>query len=391
MEITPRELRDVEIRESFRGYSRDDVNELLERAASTLEAANERMQQMNERLSAAQSETGHTRETEDILHRTLLLAQRAADEAVGEATAKSRQMLDDAEIQAKPRRRRRRGRSAPARRDRTPPPRGGSPRPRGPARRVARRRRGVDALRGRLPRPQVRALEADLTALRNRPPASPGTRPEPTDVDLPVLSEGFARREPSEAPAASRSAAGTRVVAVRVAERGTVRDSRSNTVRDAARAEARSRARAVAVRGAAVGASVGWSLRRDRPRVRGRRVGDASGRRAEPLRSQRVELARVVVRQALVRDRDRGGAPARPARGERERRAKPRNSTPRSSTTTRSSRPCGRPSTTRPRSGPATRKPPARTCSSTRRPTAPASATSSAAAASPAPGSGSGL
>jgi len=26
MEITPRELRDVEIREAFRGYSRDEVN-----------------------------------------------------------------------------------------------------------------------------------------------------------------------------------------------------------------------------------------------------------------------------------------------------------------------------------------------------------------------------
>ena len=31
----------------------------------------------------------------------MLLAQRAADEAVGEATAKSRQMLDDAEIQSR--------------------------------------------------------------------------------------------------------------------------------------------------------------------------------------------------------------------------------------------------------------------------------------------------
>ena len=81
MEITPRELRDVEIREAFRGYSRDEVNELLERAAATLDAANERVQQMSERLNTAQSETGHTRETEDILHRTLLLAQRAADEA----------------------------------------------------------------------------------------------------------------------------------------------------------------------------------------------------------------------------------------------------------------------------------------------------------------------
>jgi hypothetical protein len=49
----------------------------------------------------------------------------------------------------------------------------------------------------------VRALEADLTALRSRPPAAPGTRPEPTDIDLPVLSEGFARRESSESPSPS--------------------------------------------------------------------------------------------------------------------------------------------------------------------------------------------
>ena len=207
MEITPRELRDVEIRESFRGYSRDDVNELLERAASTLEAANERMQQMSERLSTAQSETGHTRETEDILHRTLLLAQRAADEAVGEATAKSRQMLDDAEIQA---RRVVADAEADARR------RGETERRRleEEVLDLAGRRDAlladVEALsrfeadyRDRM----VRALEADLTALRSRPPASPGTRPEPTDIDLPVLSEGFARRDTPEPSGVSDASA----------------------------------------------------------------------------------------------------------------------------------------------------------------------------------------
>src|SRR5262245_41556985 len=200
MEITPRELRDVEIRESFRGYSRDEVNELLERAAATIDAANERMQQLSERLSAAQSETGHTRETEDILHRTLLLAQRAADEAVGEATAKSRQMLDDAEIQA---RRLIADAEADARR------RGETERRRleEEVLDLAGRRDAlladVEALtrfeadyRDRM----ARALEADLTALRSRPAATPGTRPEPTDVEIPVLNEGFARRESTDAP-----------------------------------------------------------------------------------------------------------------------------------------------------------------------------------------------
>src|SRR5215510_6528582 len=79
MEITPRELRDVEIAEAFRGYNRDVVNDLLQ---------------------AAQLEADRSRETEDILHRTLLLAQRAADEAVAEAQTKSRAMMEEAELES---------------------------------------------------------------------------------------------------------------------------------------------------------------------------------------------------------------------------------------------------------------------------------------------------
>jgi len=208
MEITPRELRDVEIREAFRGYSRDEVNELLERAASTLDGANERVQQMSERLSTAQSETGHTRETEDILHRTLLLAQRAADEAVNEASAKARQLVDDAEIQS---RRLIADAEADARR------RGESERRRLEeeildlsARRDALLA-DVEALtrfeadyRDRM----VRALEADLTALRSRPQASPGARPETSDVELPAPAASFTSpRDYGAAPAEPAAAA----------------------------------------------------------------------------------------------------------------------------------------------------------------------------------------
>ena len=211
MEITPRELRDVEIREAFRGYSRDEVNELLERAAASLDVANERVQQMSERLNTAQSETGHTRETEDILHRTLLLAQRAADEAVNEAAAKARQMVDDAEIQS---RRLIADAEADARR------RGESERRRLEEEilDLATRRdtllADVEALtrfeadyRDR----RVRALEADLAALRSRPPASPGARPEPSDVEIPVPPADFTRPEP-ETPDPD-AAAGLRPVA----------------------------------------------------------------------------------------------------------------------------------------------------------------------------------
>jgi DivIVA domain-containing protein len=205
MEITPRELRDIEIKESLRGYNRDEVNDLLERAAATLEAANERVRQMSERLSSAQAEASHTRETEDILHRTLLLAQRAADEAVSEATGKARQMVDDAEIQS---RRLIAEAEADARR------RGESERRRLEEEVVdlAARRDAlladVDALhrfetdyRERM----TRTLEADLNAMRTRASAAPGTRPEPADVELPVMPEAYAAREPESPPATPES------------------------------------------------------------------------------------------------------------------------------------------------------------------------------------------
>jgi DivIVA domain-containing protein len=195
MEITPRELRDVEIRAEMRGYHRDEVNDLLERAATTIESLNERLNQLNERVGSLQSEAGKTRETEDILHRTLLLAQRAADEAVAEATAKARQLLDDAEIQS---RRLVADAESDARR------KGEHERQRleGEIVELASRRDAlladVEAMtrfEAEYRERMVRALEADLFALRSRPTTAPGARPEPTDVEIPVASEGLATNE----------------------------------------------------------------------------------------------------------------------------------------------------------------------------------------------------
>lgn len=100
MTITPRELRDLEIKESLRGYNRDEVNDLLERAAATIEENESRIGSLSERLALAESSAGRSRESEDVLNRTLLLAQRAADEAREEATRDARRLVDDAEARA---------------------------------------------------------------------------------------------------------------------------------------------------------------------------------------------------------------------------------------------------------------------------------------------------
>jgi cell division initiation protein len=200
MEITARELRDVEIREAFRGYHRDDVNDLLERAASTLDAANERLRQMSERLSTAQNDTGRSRETEDILHRTLLLAQRAADETVAEAQVKARQMVDDADTQAR----------------RTIAEAETEARVRGETERrrleqevidMAARRDALKSDVEMLTRYEgeyrdrlLRSLETDLETLRSRPQVAPGPAPETSDVEVPAANERISRREEAGPP-----------------------------------------------------------------------------------------------------------------------------------------------------------------------------------------------
>jgi cell division septum initiation protein DivIVA len=215
MEITARELRDLEIAEAWRGYNRDVVNDLLERAAATIETTNERVREMSDRLGQVQVEAGRGRETEDILHRTLLLAQRAADEAVAEAQQKARQMVEEAELQSR----------------KTLAEAENESRRRGEAERIrleqevlelAERRDAllsdVEALtrfeaeyRDRM----VHALDADLAALRTRPSASPGPRPEAHDVELPVLSEPIsARAPPTMVPPKAESGPVTREVDV---------------------------------------------------------------------------------------------------------------------------------------------------------------------------------
>lgn len=101
MDATPNELRNSDIDDAFRGYNREEVDDLLDRAAATIERLQESNRQLTERASEAESEAGRGRETEDMLHRTLLLAQRTADEAVAEARARSTQIVEEAEARSR--------------------------------------------------------------------------------------------------------------------------------------------------------------------------------------------------------------------------------------------------------------------------------------------------
>jgi len=100
MDVTPHDLRNAELREAFRGYRPDEVEELLERAAITLERMHERNRQLQERIATLEAEGSSAKEMESVLRQTLLLAQRTADETVTEAHEKARRLVETAEDRA---------------------------------------------------------------------------------------------------------------------------------------------------------------------------------------------------------------------------------------------------------------------------------------------------
>jgi cell division septum initiation protein DivIVA len=115
MDMTAQELRASDIRDSFRGYHRDDVDDLLERAAVTIEHLEREVWMLQHRRPAGNgtsSETGNGASPEqaasdstpspddDLIGRTLLLAQKAADDAVAAAEARAQHLLNDSEAKA---------------------------------------------------------------------------------------------------------------------------------------------------------------------------------------------------------------------------------------------------------------------------------------------------
>src|SRR5712692_4208119 len=106
MDVTPQELRGSEIKEAWRGYHRDEVDDLLERAAVTIENLARQMQERPGRpaapapMAAEPVPLPSSRDDADMLQRTLLLAQRAADDAVAEAQAQARTLVGEAEAKA---------------------------------------------------------------------------------------------------------------------------------------------------------------------------------------------------------------------------------------------------------------------------------------------------
>ncbi len=102
MELTSSVLRDVEFRETWKGYNQADVDTFIDEVALGVDALQARIRELTETSQRAQQQmtAAPVAPTDDAVKRTVNLAQRAADLVVSEAKSVATRTVSDAQAQA---------------------------------------------------------------------------------------------------------------------------------------------------------------------------------------------------------------------------------------------------------------------------------------------------
>src|SRR5438270_1374073 len=101
MELTPQQLCEVEFSEQWRGYSRDQVDDFIERVAAAVSALQDRLRKMTERAVRAEQRAQEGTEADGAARRTLVLAQRTSDATIAEAKETAARVIAQAQEEAR--------------------------------------------------------------------------------------------------------------------------------------------------------------------------------------------------------------------------------------------------------------------------------------------------
>ncbi len=189
MDVTPEAIRGVELKEGWRGYNRDQVDDFLDGVAATVETLLQEIARLHGEIAGLEAQLSKNRDDEDNLKKAILVAQRAADETLASAQAQARDMIAQADVKAREIIDAERRRTASEMQD------------------LLERRDALAADVAAMQqfeadyRQRLRAvIEADLVAIEGRPKV-PVDRPAMKDVVIPTEEELAA----SAAPAGARS------------------------------------------------------------------------------------------------------------------------------------------------------------------------------------------
>jgi DivIVA domain-containing protein len=103
MPLTPEDVRTKEFRNTFRGYNEPEVDAFLDEVEAELTRLLRENSELKDRIATASTAAisvpaaAPMGETEEMLRRTLLIAQRTADETVAQAKADADRIVADAQ------------------------------------------------------------------------------------------------------------------------------------------------------------------------------------------------------------------------------------------------------------------------------------------------------
>jgi cell division initiation protein len=101
MKLTPLDIRHKEFKRGMRGYANTEVDEFLDEIADEFERLFKENIDLTERLETLEEKIGQYKTLEDTLQKTLISAQRSAEELKANATKEAQIILQDAELKAR--------------------------------------------------------------------------------------------------------------------------------------------------------------------------------------------------------------------------------------------------------------------------------------------------
>ncbi len=101
MKLTPLDIHHKEFRRALRGYNEEDVDIFLDEVAEEFERLFKENIDLKEQIERAQSKVQQYEGIEETLQKTLLTAQKSAEEVKGRAVKEAELIIKDAEAKAR--------------------------------------------------------------------------------------------------------------------------------------------------------------------------------------------------------------------------------------------------------------------------------------------------
>ena len=100
MDVTARHIHEKQFHDAWRGYNQEEVDDFLDRVADQMNRLERENVALQERLRDLDQMMAASRSTEDMLKKTLVTAQQAAEEAIATARTKAEELVAEAEARA---------------------------------------------------------------------------------------------------------------------------------------------------------------------------------------------------------------------------------------------------------------------------------------------------